>query len=201
VVVNRERKGQTREPQKFHPREGEWGNWRGTLMILLVTGSVLGFVEYQTFASTGLYVAPKSADPLHIEVIGRQWEWIFVYPNGVKVVGNLTVPQDVEILLNVTSLDVVHSLSIPALSIAVDAVPDHNNTAWFNATQLGYLTIRCKELCGIGHALMIGTLTVTTQASYDQWYSTLQPTTGASATSAITVNSSASSPEEGSGSP
>jgi heme/copper-type cytochrome/quinol oxidase subunit 2 len=173
AIHNRERKGETRPAPKFEKHEGEWGNWKGTMMILLVTGSVLAFVEFQTFASTGLVVPPGRVDPIHIEVIGRQWDWIFVYPNGVQVIGNLTVPEGEDVLLNVTSLDVVHSFDIPALSVAKDAVPGHFNALWFNATQLGSYLIICKEFCGVGHYLMTGTLTVLTPSAYNQWYSSL----------------------------
>jgi cytochrome c oxidase subunit 2 len=173
VLHNRTRTGQTRTAPDFKKHEGEWGNLKGTLMILLVTGSVLAFVEYQTFSSTGLVVPPKG-DPINIQVIGRQWDWVFVYPNGFQDVGNLTIPEGDNIILNVTSIDVVHSFAIPALSIAKDAVPGHYNILWFNATQLGESQIICKEFCGIGHALMTGTLTVVSQAAYGQWYSSLQ---------------------------
>jgi cytochrome c oxidase subunit II len=179
ILHYRKRRGQTRTPPSYEKSEGEWGSWKSTMMILLVTGSVLAFVEYQTFAATGLVTSPKG-DPINIEVIGRQWDWVFVYPNGVQVIGNLTVPEGETVLLNVTSIDVVHSFTIPALSVAKDAVPDHYNTLWFNATQTGTYEIECKEFCGIGHALMTGTLTVVTQAAYERWYDALQPplTTG-----------------------
>jgi cytochrome c oxidase subunit 2 len=189
VFVNRKRRGTARQAPTFRKEETGWGNLRGILMILLVTGSTLAFVEYQTFGSIGLYVPPKEADHLSIMVIGRQWDWTFVYPNGVRMIGNLTVPQGEEVLLTITSVDVAHSLSIPALSVGEDAVPGHNNTAWFNATQLGTFTIRCKELCGVGHALMIGTLDVVTQSAYDRWYSSLQVPTAATNQTTLSITS------------
>lgn len=173
VEHNRKRNGAEKKQHAFQKHEGEWGNWKGVLLILLITGSVLAFVEYETFASTGLITSPKNGDPIQIGVIGRQWDWIFVYPNGIQVVGNLTVPEGVNIILNVTSIDVVHSFAIPALSVAKDAVPGHYNTLWFNATQLGSYEIICKEFCGIGHALMTATLYVVPPASYNQWYASL----------------------------
>ena len=196
VVHNRERNGKRRETPKFEKHEGEWGHWKGTLMILVLTGSVLAFVEYQTFQSTGLVVPPQNADPIHIEVIGRQWDWIFVYPNGVQVIGNLTVPEGENILLNVTSIDVAHSFTIPSLSIAKDAVPGHFNTLWFNATQLGDYTILCKEFCGIGHALMTGTLTVVTPTAYNAWYSSLQAPSNATGSSPGVTSSSSATPTQ-----
>jgi cytochrome c oxidase subunit 2 len=158
----------------FHPRENNWGNWKTILPLILITVSVQAFVEYQTFASTGLYVPPKAGDPITIGVIGRQWDWEFVYPDGVQFVGNLTVPKDEEVILNITSTDVFHSFTIPALSVARDAIPGHYNTLWFNATQTGSYLILCKELCGVGHALMIAHLSVISQPDFQTWYSTLR---------------------------
>jgi cytochrome c oxidase subunit II len=180
VIVNRYKPGRIKTAPKYEKNEGEWGNWKGTMMIILVTSSVLAFVEYQTFMSTSLYTPPATkGDPINITVIGRQWDWIFVYPNGVQIEGNLTVPQNAVVILNITSQDVVHSFTIPALSVAKDAVPDRFNTLWLNATQLGSYRIYCKEFCGVGHALMTGTLVVVSQSAYNQWYSQLQaPSTG-----------------------
>ena len=164
VLINgRGGRSDVQEAPKFHPRESGWGDLKTILRLLAITGSVLAFVEYQTFASNSLYVPPQSADPLHIQVIAKQWEWIFVYPNGVRIEGNLTVPQNEEVILNITSIDVAHSFTIPNLSVAKDAIPGRYNTLWFNATSTGTDIIRCKELCGIGHALMLGYLTVVTQ--------------------------------------
>ena len=53
IVTNRTKN--VKEAPKFHEEEeGPWGNWKTVLMTLLVTGSVLAFVEYETFASVGL---------------------------------------------------------------------------------------------------------------------------------------------------
>jgi len=158
----------------YRPAEHNWGNWKTILPLILITISVQAFIEYQTFASNGLYTPPGSGDPMTIQVIGRQWDWVFVYPNGVQDIGNLTVPQNAVIVLNITSIDVVHSLAIPALSVAKDAIPGRYSTLWFNATQLGSYLIECKELCGIGHAYMLAHLSVVTQPAFASWYATLK---------------------------
>jgi cytochrome c oxidase subunit II len=170
IVKNRAREG--RQAPKFHEEKGEWGNWKGAILTLLVTGSVLGFVEYQTFASVNLIVPPDPPAAVHIGVIAQQWSWTFVYPNGLKLVGNLTVPADTEVILNITSIDVTHSFSLAMLNVAKDATPGHFNTLWFNATSPGVYAdaIRCKELCGVGHALMTASLTVVPPAAYQTWY-------------------------------
>jgi cytochrome c oxidase subunit II len=160
-------------PPKYHEESG-WGNWKTVLYTLMITGTVLGFVEYETFASVGLITTPKG-DPITINVTGIQWNWIFTYPNGHTQFGNLTVPQNEIIQLNITSVDVDHSFSIQTMDVAKDALPGVYSTVWFNATNTGTFVndIRCKELCGIGHATMIGNLTVVSQASYNNWYNAL----------------------------
>ena len=164
-----------REDKKTPERPGEERvKWRKVLFTLAITSSVLFVVELQTFNSIPLIVPPQTEDALHIGVVGQQWSWTFVYPNGARLVGNLTVPADKVIILNVTSTDVTHSFAITGLDVAIDATPGRYNTLWFStANSLSSYTIRCKELCGVGHTFMTAKMTVVTQASFDTWYQSL----------------------------
>jgi plastocyanin len=92
------------------------------------------------------------------------------------------------------------------MDVAKDALPGQYNTLWFNATQLGTFVndIRCKELCGIGHARMTGNFTVVTQAAYNSWYASLKtpPTTTSTAsatgpTKTVTIPSGVGAREDG----
>lgn len=172
IVKYRARKNVKDAPVYHHEEESGWGNWKTVVMTLLVTGTVLGFVEYQTFASTGLIVPPNTnGDPVYINVTGQQFQWSFTYSNHYTQIGNLTVPANQIIILNITSIDVDHAFSIQSLSIAKDALPGEHNFVWFNATQTGFFKddIRCKELCGVGHALMIADLNVTSAATFNKF--------------------------------
>ena len=172
IVKYRQRKDVKDAPVYHHEEESGWGNWKTVVMTLLVTGTVLGFVEYQTFASTNLITPPNSnGDPVYINVTGQQFQWSFTYSNHYTSIGNLTVPVNQIVILNITSIDVDHAFTIVSLSIAKDALPGEHNFVWFNATQTGFFKddIRCKELCGIGHALMIADLNVTSQATFDKF--------------------------------
>jgi heme/copper-type cytochrome/quinol oxidase subunit 2 len=64
IVKNRERPG--RQVPAFHEEEAYWGNWKGIVMLLFVTGSVLAFVEYETFASANLITIPNSPNTLNV---------------------------------------------------------------------------------------------------------------------------------------
>jgi len=181
-----------KEAPKFHEESG-WGNWKSVIMTLLITGALLGFVEFQTFASVNLITPPTGGDaPLTINVTGQQFVWSFTYPDGHTVFHNLVVPVNQIIILNITSVDVDHSFSIPSLSVAKDAIPGEYNFLWFNATNIGNVVngIRCKELCGVGHALMVGNLTVLSQSAYNQWYATIGGgvTSSNSSTGSVSTN-------------
>lgn len=178
-------------PKYHHEEESGWGNWRVVVLTLLITGGVLAFVEYETFASEGLVNPPvTNGDPIYINVTGQQFAWTFTYPNGHFAIDNLTVPADEIVVLNITSIDVDHSFTIESLSVAKDAIPGQHNFLWFNATQTGFFLndIRCKELCGIGHANMLANFTVVSQASYNKWYAGLTPTVGSSTTASASGN-------------
>lgn len=175
IAKNRDRPG--RKAPAFHEETGDWGNWKGILMLLCVTGSVLAFVEYETFASANLVALPN--DPgVTVGVTGRQFSWSFTYPNGFTDYQNLTVPMNQIIILNITSADVTHGFFIPALDVGKDAQPGIFNQLWFNATQSGSFLIECRQLCGAGHALMLSKLVVLSDSAYSTWYSKL-PTTPA----------------------
>jgi cytochrome c oxidase subunit II len=171
IAKNRERPG--RQTPAFHHEEGDWGNWKSVVLLLCVTGSVLAFVEYQTFASANLVAIPDPPNTLNVGVVGRQFSWSFTYPNGYTDFQNLTVPLDQIVVLNITSADVTHGLYIPELDVAKDAQPGIYNQLWFNATQPGVFTIECRQLCGTGHALMLSKLVVESSALYNAWYAKL----------------------------
>ena len=175
IMKNRQRPG--REAPAFHHEEGDWGNWKGVVMLLCVTGSVLAFVEYETFASANLISIPS--DPgLTVGVTGRQYSWSFTYANGYTDFQNLTVPQNTIVVLNITSTDVTHGFFIPELDVAKDAQPGIYTQLWFNATQTGVFTIQCRQLCGAGHATMLSKLVVVPESQYTTWYSKLPAAKG-----------------------
>ena len=100
-------------------------------------------------------------------------------PNGMDdVVVNdpnmhLAVNQPVKALLR--SNDVLHNYTVPQFRVKMDLVPGLVSYLWFDPTQEGTYDIMCEELCGIGHFVMRGSVTVEPQADYDAWIEA-QPT-------------------------
>ncbi len=72
------------------------------------------------------------------------WAWSFEYPNGVQA-DTLYVPVQTPVKLTLHSLDVNHSLYIPAFRIKRDVIPNRQNTMWFKTSEVAEYDIACAE--------------------------------------------------------
>jgi cytochrome c oxidase subunit 2 len=109
---------------------------------------------------------------LRIDVVGRQFVWMFRYPNGAYSYEELVAPVGVTVDLDIVSVDVAHSWWIPKLGGKFDAIPGYTNYTWFKipAKYAGTtFTGQCAELCGRNHANMTATVTAVTPAEYERW--------------------------------
>lgn len=66
----------------------------------------------------------------------------------------LVLPKNTHIRFMITADDVIHSWSVPALGIKVDAVPGRINHAHTFIKRSGIFYGQCSELCGVNHAFM-----------------------------------------------
>jgi cytochrome c oxidase subunit 2 len=74
----------------------------------------------------------------------------------------------------VTGADVIHSFSVPAFGIKIDAVPGRDNDTWFKADRTGTFYGQCSQLCGTDHAYMPIEVTVVSQPCFDAWVASKQ---------------------------
>ncbi|MFB6101013.1 MAG: cytochrome c oxidase subunit II [Haloplanus sp.] len=109
-------------------------------------------------------------EPVEIRVVGHQFYWEFVYPNGHSAVGTLRVPVDRRVELTVTSGDVFHNFGVPELRAKADAIPGQETRTWFVASETGTYRAHCYELCGAGHSYMDATVRVMERKEYRTWY-------------------------------
>lgn len=130
------------------------------LSLIAWTYSLLLVVENQPNAQ---------GDALEIEVIGHQFSWEFVYPNG-ETAGTLRVPVDQRVVLSVTSADVFHNIGIPRFGVKADAIPGQTTETWFIPHETGTTTAKCYELCGQLHSEMKADVIVLSQGEYEEWY-------------------------------
>jgi len=111
--------------------------------------------------------SPQDAIP--VSVTARMWAWSFEYPNGVQA-DTLYVPVGVPVKLSLHSLDVNHSLYIPAFRIKRDVIPNRVNSMWFETSEVGSYDIACAEYCGLRHSYMYNKVVSEDSAHFEQWY-------------------------------
>jgi len=81
----------------------------------------------------------------------------------------VVLPVGVPIRLITTSNDVIHSWSIPAFWVKLDAVPGRLNETSFTIDKPGVYFGVCSELCGQRHAYMPITVEAVTPAVFAAW--------------------------------
>src|ERR1019366_3097108 len=116
---------------------------------------------------------PAAHNTLVVQVIGQQWKFNYRYPSfGGFETDQLMVPDNTTIAFHVTSLDVIHDFWAYQLSIKADANPQQDNVAYTTTRQLGSVTVRCNELCGLWHGAMFNYGKVVSKSSFMAWAKT-----------------------------
>ena len=108
-------------------------------------------------------------DSFNIKVVARMWNFTFEYENGKKT-DTLFVPQNKAVRLNLNSLDVIHSLYIPAFRIKEDVVPGSEKFVWFIPQKEGIYDLFCTEYCGLNHSYMLNQVKVMPDKEFNAWY-------------------------------
>jgi cytochrome c oxidase subunit 2 len=139
---------------------------------------------------------PREQDAVVIRVVAEQFAWNVHYPGAdgrfgetgmslisptnpiglnrrspfgsddVTDLGRIHVPVNRQILIQLSSKDVIHSFGVPAMRIKRDAVPGLIAPVWFTPTIPGEYEIACSQLCGLAHFRMRGTIVVESEAAF-----------------------------------
>jgi len=153
-----------------------------------------------------------------VKATGYQWYWGYAYPDQkideetsnilpedkAKAAGvpymlattqPMIVPVNKVVHVLVTGADVIHSFSVPAFGVKIDAVPGRMNETWFKATQTGTYYGQCSQLCGTDHSFMPIEVKVVSQADFDAWVASKAPAPPPAANnSAAPTNAAAPAP-------
>jgi len=182
-VRYRARSGSTLTPTNPKTRENRDANWKGPIIVYILMAIVLVTVASQSFATYNAFSrVPSSPTTIHINVVGHQFAWTFIYANGFVSEDIAYVPANSIVVFNVTSRDVYHQFGIPYFRVKTDAIPGRASPVWIQTTDPGNYTVQCFELCGAGHATMIGTLVVEDPATFNQWYASTGTTSSGAGT-------------------
>jgi cytochrome c oxidase subunit II len=142
---------------------------------------------------------PDEKESILVHVIGQQFNWNFHLPgpdgvfgrreidlvsnsnpigldssdpaarDDLVVLGELHVPVDRDVIIDLSSKDVIHNFDLPGMRMAQDAIPGQVIPIWFKPVKTGTFEVVCGQLCGLGHYGMKGTLVVDTPDEYQAW--------------------------------
>nr|ADL39885.1 cytochrome oxidase subunit 2 [Atheta membranata] len=124
-----------------------------------------------------LYLLDEINNPLiTIKTIGHQWYWSYEYSDFkniefdaymiptnemnnysfrlLDVDNRIIIPFNSQIRMLVTAADVLHSWTIPSLSVKIDATPGRLNQINFFINRTGIFFGQCSEICGANHSFM-----------------------------------------------
>nr|YP_009692419.1 cytochrome c oxidase subunit II [Mesonemoura metafiligera]QEH58826.1 cytochrome c oxidase subunit II [Mesonemoura metafiligera] len=124
-----------------------------------------------------LYLLDEVSSPaVTLKTIGHQWYWSYEYSDFSQVefdsymtpynemnsdgfrlldVDNRAVlPMNTQIRMLVTAADVLHSWTVPALGVKIDATPGRLNQTSFLMNRPGLFFGQCSEICGANHSFM-----------------------------------------------
>lgn len=120
----------------------------------------------------GLGASPDSKqgiNPLEIKVNGIQYAWVFTYPETGVISGEIHVPVNRPVALNMTAGDVIHAFWLPEFRIKQDVIPGRETNLVFTPNQIGQYPVVCAELCGAYHGGMKTQLYVQSEEDYQKW--------------------------------
>jgi cytochrome c oxidase subunit 2 len=181
--------------------------WTIVPAIVLTVMVLLGFFTWRGITNVSEEDQKKA---INIEVTGEQFKWSLRYAgadnqigtrnyklttptNGLgidfkdqkswddKLVGEIVIPVNKPIRININSKDVLHSFYLPDFRVQMNAVPGMPTTFQFtprlttaqirekrNNPKYDYVLL-CAKVCGAGHYNMQAKVTVVSEAEYAAW--------------------------------
>ncbi|MGE5463727.1 MAG: cytochrome c oxidase subunit II [Syntrophothermus sp.] len=162
LIVFRRKKGDTTDAGHVEGNTNLEIAWTIIPLFLVMTFAYLG---------AGNLAEIRRVDPnaMVVKVTGQQWSWSFEYPAYGVTSTELHLPVKQQVLLQMTSRDVIHSFWVPEFRPKQDLVPGRITELRITPTLIGNYKVRCAELCGTSHAYMEQPVIVTSQADFDTW--------------------------------
>lgn len=160
------------------------------IIVAAVEAVLLLGLSVPIWAQVKTKLPTEEDNPVHVRVVGEQFQWDFHYPGDDGVFGRtrpefvdaatnvlgldpddpkgeddvfspeLHFPVNRPVICEVTSKDVIHSFWLPVLRIKQDAIPGMRVPVWFEAKETGNYEVACAQLCGNNHYSMRALMTV-----------------------------------------
>ena len=110
----------------------------------------------------------KKIEDSPIDVIARQWNWEFIYPEGFSS-SELHLPINKKVNFRLISKDVIHGFYIPAFRLKQDIIPGSIISYSLTPTKTGVYRLRDSMFSGAYFSQNQTNVIVESNDSYKQW--------------------------------
>nr|AWN56131.1 cytochrome c oxidase subunit 2 [Brachymyrmex patagonicus] len=158
--------------------------WTFTPMIILI------FIAIPSIKI--LYLTDEMFNnKITIKSLGHQWYWSYEYsdfmniefdsymipmdqnqPNDFRLLdvdNRCILPFQYPIRMLTTSMDVIHSWTVPSLGIKMDSTPGRLNQSMLYLYRPGLFFGQCSEICGMNHSFMPIVIESTNFMNFKNW--------------------------------
>nr|YP_010987387.1 cytochrome c oxidase subunit II [Anagyrus galinae]WON65600.1 cytochrome c oxidase subunit II [Anagyrus galinae] len=166
--------------------------FEGQLIEIIWTVVPILFLLFLAFPSLKiLYLSDEIFNPyLSIKVLGHQWYWSYEYSDFKDVIfdsfmlndasndmlfrlldvdNRMIIPLNLNLRILISSLDVIHSFTVPSAGVKVDAIPGRLNQINMNVNRPGIFFGQCSEICGVNHSFMPIVLEAVSMKNFLNW--------------------------------
>ncbi len=161
--------------------------WTAIPILLVIW---IGFYSYNVYEQMGIQgamevahmhlptaMASADAAPIEgatepvekIEVVAKQWAWVFHYPDQDVTSTELQLPANRRVRLALRSEDVLHGFYVPAFRIKQDIIPKRTINLEFTPQRIGKYRLTDSQFSGTYFATMQAPVVVKSLEDYNQW--------------------------------
>jgi cytochrome c oxidase subunit 2 len=131
-------------------------------------------------AETSSVLVANSESVEKIDVLAKQWAWVFHYPEKNVTSTELHLPANKRVRLALQSEDVLHGFYVPAFRVKQDIVPNQTIDFEFTPIRTGKYRLTDSQYSGTYFATMQANVVVESAEDYHHWLAktaTHKPTT------------------------
>jgi cytochrome c oxidase subunit 2 len=150
----------------------------GLTVLVMIYPGLTGLAKLQSDRS-GYGWGDEDAEMV-IKVTGQRYSWFIEYTaeNIALTPGpgkEMVLPVDTVIKFDGTSVDVIHSMWVPAFRMRIDVIPGKVTHMTVKPTVLGEFSteeafrLQCSQLCGTDHSLMKMPIRVVSREEFKAW--------------------------------